>query len=972
MKKYTLLLFFILLQQWILPPPSNSADPVRVGVYQSPPLSFVDDKGRARGLFIDILEYIADREGWKIKYMYGSKSECLDKLQSGEIDLLGAVPLSKSRRKIFSYTYESLITDWGQVYVNTESDIESILDLKDRKIAVLYADVYFNELKKLLRQFEIESRFIEVYEYEDAFNLVESGRCEAALVSQIYGLQRDRLFDIRKSAIILSPQRLFWAAPAGKNQEMLNLLDIHVRKLKGDKTSIYHVKVAQWFGIGVTSAYGKWVIWGSVCFAVLFILVVAINLILRVQVKTKTKELRIKNETLIKEIRHREMAEEAVKKSEQRLAQIIDFLPDATFAIDRDGRVVAWNKTMEEMTGVKKEDILDKGDHEYALPFYGERRPVLIDLVRNWDNRAEYYYRSLKWEGETLVSETTNPPIKPGAFLWNRARILYDADGEATGAIESIRDITDRERDKEELRKSEEKLRLLAQNIDDVIWTMDTRLNFIYISPAVEALQGWTVEEILAMKAEDLLTPPSRKIAMEMTKALSASGDIAEKTKEHPVLELEFYRKDGSTVWTEVKVSLVVDEDGKPAGLSGVTRDITERVKARRDKKELREKLERSEKMEALGVLAGGVAHDLNNVLSGIVSYPELLLMDLPEDSPLVKPIRTIQASGQKAAAIVQDLLTLARRGVRTMEALNLNDIVQDYMRSPELKKLRSYYPDVRIETRLEKTPLSIEGSPVHLKKTVMNLVSNAVEAGISGGEVMISTKNRSVDAPVKGLDDVPKGDYVVLEVADKGTGIAPDDLDRIFEPFYTKKVMGRSGTGLGMAVVWGTIQDHHGYIHVESVENEGTTFYLYFPATRKQIAGETEATPMKEYAGKGQSVLIIDDVPEQREIASVILKKLNYSTAAVSSGEEAVAYMKNHTADLLLLDMIMDPGMDGLDAYREIIKHHPGQKAVIASGFSETDRIKKVQKLGAGAYIKKPYTIEKIGLAIKSELGEK
>ncbi|MEA1876457.1 MAG: response regulator, partial [Bacteroidota bacterium] len=222
---------------------------------------------------------------------------------------------------------------------------------------------------------------------------------------------------------------------------------------------------------------------------------------------------------------------------------------------------------------------------------------------------------------------------------------------------------------------------------------------------------------------------------------------------------------------------------------------------------------------------------------------------------------------------------------------------------------------------------------------------------------------------PLRGYDDVEEGDYIIFTVSDTGVGISSKDMERIFEPFYTKKVMGRSGTGLGMAVVWGTVKDHRGYIDVQSTEGKGTTFTLYFPVTRKEIDGKQEALPMEEYMGKGESILVVDDVEEQREIASRILKKLGYSVTSVSSGEEAVDYMKDNSADLLVLDMIMDPGIDGLDTYKGILELNSGQKAIIASGFSETDRVKEAQRLGAGKYIKKPYTLEKIGLAVKEEL---
>ncbi|MEA1969379.1 MAG: response regulator, partial [Thermodesulfobacteriota bacterium] len=351
------------------------------------------------------------------------------------------------------------------------------------------------------------------------------------------------------------------------------------------------------------------------------------------------------------------------------------------------------------------------------------------------------------------------------------------------------------------------------------------------------------------------------------------------------------------------------------------------------------------------------------------VGYPDLILRKIPEENPLRKPILTIQESGKRAAAIVDDLLTMARRGVVTSKVMNLNQIVADYLKSPECGKVKAFHPEVIIQTNLEINLLNIIGSPVHLSKTVMNLVNNAAEAMPDGGNILLTTQNQYIDKPVEGYDDIKEGEYALLSVSDSGTSISSEDIGKIFEPFYTKKTMGRSGTGLGMAVVWGTVKDHKGYIDVQSRKGEGTTFTLAFPVTGKEISEQEKVLLMEEYMGKGESILIVDDVKEQREIASGMLTVLGYSVKSVPDGEEAVDYLKENSADLLVLDMIMDPGIDGLETYRRILKLYPEQKAVIASGFSETGSVKEVQRLGAGEYIKKPYTLEKIGVAVQKEL---
>ena len=400
-----------------------------------------------------------------------------------------------------------------------------------------------------------------------------------------------------------------------------------------------------------------------------------------------------------------------------------------------------------------------------------------------------------------------------------------------------------------------------------------------------------------------------------------------------------------------------------------------EKKKNEEEKALLQNKLQQSLKLETMGKLAGSVAHDLNNVLGGIVSYPDIILKELPSNKKNEKPVKYIKrmkSSGQKAADIVQDLLTISRSGVVSCETTDMNHIITKYLKSPEYKSLTKENLKISIKLNLSDELNNIYASSIHISKTVMNLVINAFESISDKGVINISTKNISlVNKSFKGYNIKANGNYVELTVVDTGSGISEQDLPKIFEPFYSKKIIGKSGTGLGMMVIKGTVDDHNGFLSVNSKENRGTEFNLYFPVNN----GHVEKKPSKTiniYTGRGETILVVDDVEDQRIIAYKLLKGMHYSVKTVSSGEEAIEYLKKENADLLVLDMIMEPGIGGLETYKQIKNIKPDQKAIIVSGYSKTEDVREVQRLGAGKYIRKPYTIEELGIAVFEELHKK
>lgn len=414
----------------------------------------------------------------------------------------------------------------------------------------------------------------------------------------------------------------------------------------------------------------------------------------------------------------------------------------------------------------------------------------------------------------------------------------------------------------------------------------------------------------------------------------------------------------GKSIWVRVSLEPFKSNTGQIVEGRCILIDITKQ-------KYLEEKLQRAQRMETIGTLAGGVAHDLSNILAAIVSYPDLLLMDIREDSPLYDPLVKIKSAGHRAAAIVQDLLTLSRRGVPISDVVDINETVTLFLNSPELEDLMARHPGIRIQSALSSEEVLIKGSPVHLSKSLMNIVFNAAEAIVDKGMIRISTEKKWLDT-----GDHDSGHYAVLTVEDSGHGISSEDLKRVFEPFFTKKAMGRSGTGLGMAIVWAAVEDHKGFIDIDSRVGLGTTVRLNFPATLEKRQFPLPVDDPMEYSGHGNTVLIIDDDLEHREIANRMLTRLGYDVVAVACGEAAVAkFESDYRPDIVMLDMMLGTGLDGLETYQRILKIHPVQRAIIASGYSESSRVKKARMLGVGAYVKKPYSLKEIGAAVRHEI---
>ncbi len=509
------------------------------------------------------------------------------------------------------------------------------------------------------------------------------------------------------------------------------------------------------------------------------------------------------------------------------------------------------------------------------------------------------------------------------------------------------------------IRNSEQEHRTLVETMRDGVMKVDTNENIVFANPAACYILGYKPGELEGLNLSSIVVEEDMdRVLVETKKRLR---------QQRSRYELTVRRKDGEKREVSISAAPYMDERGNIVGSVGVFTDITELKKAQEEGQRLREKLANAQRMESLGVLAGGVAHDLNNILGPLVGYPELIKRRLPEDSPVREQIAKIEESAKRAAEIVQDLLTMGRRGRYEMAHTDINAIITSYLDSPDFARKKARYPAIETEVRLDRGIPSVYGSDTHLSKVIMNLVLNALDAMPDGGQLRITTECKYLKQLYGGYNDIEPGKYNIITVSDTGIGIDENDTKRIFDPFFSKKKLGKSGSGLGLSVVYAVVKDHNGYVDVRSELDKGSDFIIYLPA----IATGSIIGPEKPvYDIKGnEKILVVDDVAEQRDLAVTLLGSLGYQMTAVSNGHEAVEYLQTNTCDVLVLDMIMEPDFDGLDTYREIIKMHPGQRAVIVSGFSQTDRVREAERLGVTKYVKKPYTMQKLGKAIREVL---
>lgn len=646
-----------------------------------------------------------------------------------------------------------------------------------------------------------------------------------------------------------------------------------------------------------------------------------------------------------------------VQQAEADYRSIFENAGEGIFRRTTDGKFITANPAMAELLGYRSPAELLSEVNEVASWLF-----VDPDRQIEWVRRLQ--------EGERVAGFEAQYRRKDGSFVWlsKSARAVRNEEGAILYFEGIAEDVTQRKlaeaeqarlnRAEYELSESEERYRELVENARDIIYQHDLEGHYTSINKAGQQLTGYSLAEALELNLRDTVAPEYLEKAREMLRLKLAGETVT-------AYELEILTKDGGRLPVEANTRLVY-QFGVPVGVQGIARDITERKRLEQALHESEEQLRQSQKLEAIGQLAGGVAHDFNNLLTAINGYSALALRRVGDDHTITPYLEEIKKAGDRAANLTRQLLAFGRKQLLQPLTLNLNDVVGDMIKL--LKRLIG--EDTQLVTRPGANLKQIKADPGQLEQVLLNLVVNARDAMPRGGIVTIETANTTLDGAYasRHLDATP-GEYVMLAISDTGTGMDQKTLSRIFEPFFTTKAKDK-GTGLGLSTVYGIIRQSGGSIWVYSELGKGTTFKVYLPLVEEesQLALATaSAAPMK---GGSETVLLVEDEDMVRKLASELLAEGGYTVLEANGGEAAIHLGKEHTAriDLLITDVVM-PKLSGKEVAEQLRAIHPETRVLFMSGYTDEAIVHHGIVDSGIAFIQKPFSERTLAQKIRDVL---
>ncbi|MGE3244471.1 MAG: PAS domain S-box protein [Pirellulales bacterium] len=663
---------------------------------------------------------------------------------------------------------------------------------------------------------------------------------------------------------------------------------------------------------------------------------------LEIEVEARTAELRQVNEALRREVHERALIEEQLREQREWLHVILSSLGEGIVVTDEDGRVMLLNPAGERLTGLRQEDAIGR-------PFDDVMQTRADAAGRNGDSANHFSDSHLTSRQTVVLSRDGQERI-----VEQRSNPIRLADSQVAGHVLILQDVSDRIRSEESLRLRDRAIGAASQGI--LITDASSENQIVFASTGFQRVTGYEPHEVVGLNCRILQGPETDPIAVSRVR--EAIKDATPRT-----IELINYRKDGTPFWNELSISPIRDDHGQLTHFVGVQTDVTAR-------KSLEDQLRQSHKIESIGLLAGGVAHDFNNMLTVINGCCDLAMNELSDESPTMPLLREVRSAGERAANLTRQLLALSRRQHVSLQTLDLNQIVTEM----EQMLRRLLGETIALEIDLAPGLWPVLGDRGRKQQVLLNLVLNARDAMPDGGSLTIASRNISLDETHSRTHlGARPGEYVVLEVADSGIGLDEATKARIFEPFFTTKASGR-GTGLGLTVVHGIVTQAGGHVSVESQLGQGTTLQVYFPRFAGEQSSNLESPHEPRRLPSGtETILVVEDEDGVRSFVGQALTTCGYNVLMAANGDQAmeIASTAGQPIDLLVTDVIM-PGIGGSDVARQFLELHPHARVLFISGYTDDTLLRGGVVSEEVEFLDKPFTANVLAAKVRETLDRK
>ncbi|HDL89472.1 MAG TPA: PAS domain S-box protein, partial [Thermodesulforhabdus norvegica] len=913
---------------------------LNVGVYEDPPLSFMDERARPQGLFIDILREIVRKEGWQLKFEPCVFKGCLDRVKVGSLDLLGPVAYSDERAKIFSFNREPVFTNWGELYRRKDIGFTTAEDIKGKTIAMAPRDIYGQRFLRLVDNFGFNCKVLYVNDYPHIFRVMDEGKAQFGVVAHLFGMMHSAEHNVAATTFIFSPVRLHYIGTPGRMDDVLSSIDHYLLNFKSKENSVYYQTIRKWLGLKGKAYFPRWIIYALVTIGALALLFGLGVLLLGIVVRKRTAMLR-------QEIAAREASEAKARESESIYRALFENLPSPVAILDDEGKIIRWNRSFGTFWQVSGWDAGSK----YLWEMFSDLENFRAQLINQAIDCA-----LLGFPREFTIECTRND----GSFLAMNIMLRGIFIGGDVCVLCIMHDITQRIRLQQFYKQQWDVLRHVIDGMPIATILIDPESNVVVWNRATEILTNIKREHVFGRKLDLRPLFTGRDLPVPARLLLEKSPEEIEKEFRRRIRVYKYHKEAVETYGliivrgekrrVHVVAAKLRDDDGKLIGVVQCARDITERY-------QLRESLAHAQKMEAIARLAGGFAHDLNNVLTCILGCCDLISLSAQGNSEITRYLELIRSTVKRTGKLNERLLGLGKKQFLVSRIVDVNEVVQKI--AMDFKTLADEGVVLQVDTPDE--PLTVKVDPEQLESSLINLLMNARDAMPEGGTIRLKTGRVFYDQPIiVNRFEVPAGEYVAISVADEGVGVSEEILKHMFEPYFTTK---EGGSGMGLAVVHGFVKQSGGAVAVNSEMGKGTEVIIYLPLVASPYCYNVKESTVSPSGSNFRSsdkrnVLVVEDDESLATLIEHTLTSIGYKVFKASNAGDALKVLReNREIEIVILDIVL-PDMNGIDLVKAVRATAEDVVLIGMSGYSESELAKQgITKEVLPVFISKPFT---------------